>query len=127
MRQGGGSGKEADTSELSRTGLTLHTWSLSLTASGLMTFRTVKGQRNLEASLIDSICRERSQVETAWIARSLPFVSLPDADKVVSVAEVEFGENSGPLKQLKHTGDEKKGVLVHNSDVVKSPVISARA
>ncbi len=74
MRRGGGGGGATGTSGLSRTGLTLDTWkvgctlmdrgSLSLTATGLMTFSMAKGPTNLGANLLDSTCRGRLRVES---------------------------------------------------------------
>lgn len=45
-----------------------------------------------------------------------PFVSFPDRNEVVGVAEVQFGENSGFEEKLKSGVNER--VFVFNSNII---------
>ena len=56
----------------------------------------------------------------------LPLISFPDLDQMISVAEIQLGEDGGPLQQLKSRGDEWEGILVLDRDLVQTPVIDTR-
>lgn len=43
---------------------------------------------------------------------SFPFISLSDADEVVSIAEVQFGEDLHMTERLKEGFNQREGILV---------------
>lgn len=58
---------------------------------------------------------------------SFPLISFLDADVVVSPAEVNFGENTGPFELVDEFGNEGKGILVLDSAFVEFTVVLYRA
>lgn len=50
-----------------------------------------------------------------------------DKDKILSVSQVKFGEDSGSLKELKSKGDEWKRALVLDSYLIQSLVVYTEA
>ena len=55
----------------------------------------------------------------------LPLISLPDADEVVGVAQVQLGEDCSILEQLEGRGDEWQRVPILDGDVIQAPVVNA--
>ena len=67
-------------------------------------------------------------VVSSWGVESrLPIVSFPDSDEVISVAQVKFGENGGPLEQFKGSRDEWQRVTVLYGDFIQSSVVNTRS
>ena len=53
----------------------------------------------------------------------LPFVSLPDTDQVICIAQVEFGKHRGMHKGFKCGTKEWKRVFIFNRDVIDESVV----
>jgi hypothetical protein len=60
------------------------------------------------------------------VERLFPLVPLSDADKVVGIPEVEFGEHRGTVEGGKSIPDEWQGILVLHSDVIQPTEVYAR-
>ena len=57
----------------------------------------------------------------------LPLTPPTDVDQMLRIPQVEVGEYSCPLEQLKRNGKKHEGVEILHSDIVKSPIVYARA
>ena len=57
-------------------------------------------------------------VSSSGVKRCLPLVTLSDADKMVGVAQLKFGEDNGFLKQLKSSRDEWERVPILDCYIV---------
>lgn len=65
-------------------------------------------------------------IVSSWgVECRLPLISFSDADEVVGVAQVKFGENGGPLEQFEGSGDEWQWVTVLYGDIIQSSVVDA--
>ena len=52
-------------------------------------------------------------VVSCWgVEGRLPLISLPDADQMLSIPQVQLGEHHCPLEQFKGGGEEWEGVAV---------------
>lgn len=56
----------------------------------------------------------------------LPFVPLPDPHQMVGVAEVELGEDPGPVEWSESSIEERQRVFIPHSNLVEGPVIDLR-
>ena len=54
----------------------------------------------------------------------LPFISLPDTNQVIHIAQVKFGKHRGMHKWFKRGAKEWKGVFIFNSDIVDLSVVN---
>ena len=65
------------------------------------------------------------EVAKRSIKRRLPFVSFLYAYQLICVQQVQLGEDSSTAQELEQEIDEGQGILVFDSDVVKTSVINA--
>ena len=53
----------------------------------------------------------------------LPLLSLPDANQMICIPQVELGEHCCPLEQFKGSGKKWEGVAVLNCNVIKTAIV----
>lgn len=63
-----------------------------------------------------ALVRPKGMMAQGGVESCFPFVSFPDRNEVVGVAEVQFGENSGFEEKLKSGVNER--VFVFNSNII---------
>lgn len=56
----------------------------------------------------------------AHAEHGFPFITFADADKVVSMVEVNLGIDLGTARRVKKVGNEQKGVTVFLGDLVET-------
>ena len=66
-------------------------------------------------------------MSTGGVEPGFPFISLSNADQMISITKIECGKDFSLLKLIKYRCLEWKGVLVLNCDVVQWAVIDAGA
>ena len=67
------------------------------------------------------------EVAVAGAEGCLLDVGILDSDLVVALAEVDFGEDGGPMQAIEHIVDAGEGVGIFDGDVVEGSVVDAEA